>query len=85
MSLDYLEPVSMEVLETIKGLPDHVLGKNLEIFTNDSGKYPFSRYPDETSLDCGSVHSNGKTGNPSLSPSLLLNFPLPSGFNIRGK
>ena len=37
MSLDYLEPVSMEVLETIKGLPDHVLGKNLEIFTNDSG------------------------------------------------
>jgi len=37
MSLDYLEPVSIEVLETIKELPDHVLGKNLEIFTNDSG------------------------------------------------
>ena len=37
MSLDYLEPVSMEVLETINELPDHVLGKNLEIFTNDSG------------------------------------------------
>ena len=37
MSLDYLEPVSMEVLETINGLPDHVLGKKLEIFTNDSG------------------------------------------------
>ena len=37
MSLDYLEPVSMEVLEAVKGLPDHVLGKNLEIFTNDSG------------------------------------------------
>ena len=36
MSLDYLEPVSMEVLETINGLPDHVLGKNLEIFTNES-------------------------------------------------
>ena len=37
MSLDYLEPVSSEVLETIEGLPDHVLGKNIEIFTKDSG------------------------------------------------
>ena len=37
MSLDYLEPVSTEVLETIEGLPDHVLGKNIEIFTEDSG------------------------------------------------
>ena len=37
MSLDYLEPVSTEVLETIEGLPDHVLGKNIEIFTKDSG------------------------------------------------
>ena len=56
--------------------------KKANIFTNDSEKYPFSLYPDEISLDFGSVHSNGKTGNPSLSPSLLLNFPLPSGFNI---
>ena len=37
MSLDYLEPVSTEVLETIEGLPDHVLGKNIEIFTKESG------------------------------------------------
>tara|TARA_B100000963_G_scaffold203099_1_gene176880 strand:+ start:1385 stop:2533 length:1149 start_codon:yes stop_codon:yes gene_type:complete len=37
MSLEYLEPVSMEVLETIEGLPDHVLGKNIEIFTEKSG------------------------------------------------
>ena len=37
MSLDYLEPVSKEVLETIEGLPDHILGKNIEIFTSKSG------------------------------------------------
>ena len=37
MRLDYLEPVSTEVLETIEGLPDHVLGKNIEIFTKESG------------------------------------------------
>ena len=37
MSLEYLEPVSVEVLETIEGLPDHVLGKNIEIFTEKSG------------------------------------------------
>ena len=37
MSLDYLEPVSTEVLKTIEELPDHVLGKNIEIFTKDSG------------------------------------------------
>ena len=37
MSLDYLEPVSKEVLETIEGLPDHILGKNMEIFTSKSG------------------------------------------------
>jgi len=37
MSLDFLEPVSMEVLKTIEGLPDHVLGKNIEIFTEKSG------------------------------------------------
>ena len=37
MSLDYLEPVSTEVLKTIEELPDHVLGKNTEIFTKDSG------------------------------------------------
>ena len=37
MSLDYLNPVPIDVLETIEGLPDHVLGKNLEIFTNESG------------------------------------------------
>ena len=37
MSLDYLEPVSSEVLETIEGLPDHVLGKNIEIYTENSG------------------------------------------------
>ena len=30
MSLEYLEPVSVEVLETIEGLPDHVL-ENIEI------------------------------------------------------
>ena len=29
MSLEYLEPVSTEVLESIEGLPDHVLGKNM--------------------------------------------------------
>ena len=37
MSLEYLKPVSTEVLETINGLPDHVLGKNIEIFTEKSG------------------------------------------------
>ena len=37
MSLDYLEPVSTDVLEAIEGLPDHVLGKNIEIFTKESG------------------------------------------------
>ena len=37
MSLDYLEPVPIEVLETIEGLPDHVLGKNIEIYTENSG------------------------------------------------
>ena len=31
MSLEYLEPVSTEVLESIEGLPDHVLGKNMLI------------------------------------------------------
>ena len=36
MSLEY-EPVSTEVLKTIEGLPDHVLGKNIEIFTKESG------------------------------------------------
>ena len=29
--------------------------------------------------------AKGKTGKPSLSPSRLLNFPLPSGFNNKGK
>ena len=33
MSLEYLKPVSTEVLETINGLPEHVLGKNMLIFT----------------------------------------------------
>ena len=37
MSLEYLEPVSTEVLESIEGLPEHVLGKNMVIFTNKSG------------------------------------------------
>ena len=37
MSLEYLEPVSMEVIDSIEGLPDHVLGKNIEIFTKESG------------------------------------------------
>ena len=37
MSLDYLEPVSVEVLKTIEGLPGHILGKNIEIFTEESG------------------------------------------------
>ena len=30
-------------------------------------------------------HSNGNTGNPNLSPSRFDNFPLPIGFNIKGK
>ena len=37
MSLEYLEPVSAEVLESIEGLPEHVLGKNMLIFTKKSG------------------------------------------------
>ena len=37
MSLDYLEPVPVEVLKTIEGLPEHILGKNIEIFTKESG------------------------------------------------
>ena len=37
MSLEYLEPVSTEVLESIEGLPEHVLGKNMLIFTKKSG------------------------------------------------
>ena len=37
MSLEYLEPVSMEVIDSIEGLPDHVLGKNIEIYTKESG------------------------------------------------
>tara|TARA_B100000925_G_scaffold288354_1_gene269183 strand:- start:171 stop:1319 length:1149 start_codon:yes stop_codon:yes gene_type:complete len=37
MSLDYLEPVSTDVLQAIEGFPEHVLGKNIEIFTKESG------------------------------------------------
>ena len=39
----------------------------------------------EISLVLGSFHSKGNTGNPSLSPSLLLNFPFPSGLSINGR
>ncbi len=37
MSFEYLHPVSTEVMETIECLPDHVLGRNIEIFTEESG------------------------------------------------
>ena len=37
MSLDYLEPVPIEVLETIEGLPDHVLGEKHRNLYKDSG------------------------------------------------
>ena len=37
MSLEYLEPISNEVLEAIEGLPDHVLGKNMLINNKNSG------------------------------------------------
>ena len=33
----------------------------------------------------GSLHEIGYTGIPYFSPSLLLNFPFPLGFNIKGK
>ena len=50
-----------------------------------SGKYPDSRYPDDTSPVLGSCHSNGNTGKPRRSPSRLLSFPFPSGFNNNGR
>ena len=59
--------------------------KNESIFINASEIYPLSRYPELTSPVSGFFQSVGNTGNPSLSPSLLLNFPFPSGFKIRGK
>src|SRR5699024_2948770 len=58
---------------------------NTNILITASGKYPDSLYPEEISSVFGSFHSKGKTGNPNLSPSLLLNFPFPVGFKINGK
>ena len=42
-----------------------------------SGKNPASLYPNETLSSV--FHCKGNTGNPNLSPSRLLNFPLPTG------
>ena len=50
-----------------------------------SDKYPLSLYPELISFVSGFIHSVGNTGNPNRSPSLLLNLPFPSGFNIKGK
>ena len=48
-----------------------------------SGRYPHSLKPLFSSFP--ETQDIGKTGNPNLSPSLLDNFPLPSGFKISGK
>ena len=54
------------------------------ILINASGKKPDSLYP-LIEIPCSALsHANGKTGKPNLSPSLLLNLPLPSGFKIKG-
>ena len=54
------------------------------IFTKASGKYPSSRYPLEVSPS-GFVQRRGNTGNPILSPSLLLSLPFPIGLSNNDK